>query len=141
MQVTATITSGSGQSIGESFLVFKSTKPASSSVATGTMTNVQTNLTTATAIGIAAPYYIQVSSEVMNVTSTAASNVLNVTRGVNGSVAIGHQLNEGVTLGNVPGALGGNPNNGDMFAHAGFQALALNNGDSIAFTWQINVTS
>lgn len=118
-----------------------STKPAASTVATGNMTNVQTSLTTGTSLGIAAPYYIQIDNEVLNVTATAASNVLTVTRGVNGSAAAAHNQGAGVTLGNPPGSTSSNPNNGDMFAHAGFVALALNSGDSIAFTWQINVTS
>ena len=140
-QVTGTITATAAESVGESFLVMSSTKPAMSSVATGNMTNVQTSLTTATAMGIAAPYYIQIDNEVLFVSATAASNVLTVVRGTNATTGAAHNLNAGVTLGNVPGAGASNPNNGDMFAHAGFQALALNNGDSIAFTWQVNVTS
>lgn len=139
-QVLATITSSSGQSIGESFLVMSTTKPPSSTIS-GTMSNVQTSLTTGTALGIVAPYYVQVDNEVMNVTATASSNILTVTRGVNGSAAAAHATGVGITLGNPPGIGGSNPNHGDMMAHAGFQALALNNGDSIAFTWQVNVTS
>lgn len=140
-QLTGTITANAGESIGESFLVFKSTKPAASSVATGNMTNVQTSMTTGTAMGIAAPYYIQIDNEVLQVSATAASNVLTIVRGTNATTGAAHNQNAGVTLGNVPGAGNNNPNNGDMFAHAGFVALALNSGDSIAFTWQINVTS
>jgi hypothetical protein len=139
-QVTGTITATAIESVGESFLVFSSTKPAMSSVATGNMTNVQTSLTTATAMGVVAPYYIQIDNEVLYVSATAASNVLTVVRGTNATTGVAHNQNAGVTLGNPPG-IAAATNHGDMFAHAGFQALALNNADSIAFTWQVNVTS
>lgn len=142
-QLTGTMTAAAGESIGESFLAFKSTKPAASSVATGNMTNVQTSFTTGTVLasGLAAPYYIQIDNEVLQVSATASSNIYTVVRGTNSTTGAAHNQNAGVTLGNIPGAGNNNPNNGDMFAHAGFVALTLNSGDSIAFTWQINVTS
>ena len=140
-QMVGTITAGANESVGESFLVFKSTKPGASSVATGNMTNVQTSMTTASNPFPAAPFYLQIDNEVVFCSATAASNVLTIVRGTNGTTGAAHNQNAGVTLGNPPGTLGGNPNNGDLFAHAGFVALALNSGDSIQFTWQINVTS
>ena len=119
------------------------TKPAASSVATGNMTNVSVLMTTATALGaVAAPFYVQIDNEVIIVSATASSNIYTITRsGNNGSTAAIHNQNAGVTMGNIPGAAASNPNNADMFAHAGFIALSLNTGDSIQFTWQVGVTS
>jgi hypothetical protein len=142
-QLTGTMTAAAGEAIGESFLVFSTTKPAASSVATGNMTNVQTSFTTGTVLasGLAAPYFIQIDNEVLQVSATASSNIYTISRAQNGSTAAAHNQNAGVTLGNIPGAGNNNPNHGDMSAHAGFVALTLNSGDSIAFTWQVNVTS
>jgi hypothetical protein len=141
-QIIGTITSLSNQNIGESFLAMTATKPVSSSIATGNMTNVQTSFTAAAALGtVVAPYSIQIDNEVLTVSATASSNIYTVTRGVNGSTAAAHNQNAGVTLGNIPGVGASNPNNGDMFAHAGFIQLSLNTGDSIQFTWQVGVTS
>lgn len=144
-QVTATITctQPGGETIGETFLAFTTTKPTASSIATGNMTNVQTLMTVATITAFPSPpFYVQVDNEVILVNTTAASNVFNsITRARNASTAAIHNQNAGVTLGNIPGAGTANPNSGDLFAHAGFVGLALNLNDSIAFTWQVNVTS
>jgi hypothetical protein len=142
-QIVGTITSSSSQSIGESFLVFSTTKPAESSVATAAgMTNSQTLMTVASNTFPAPPFYAQIDNEVILVSATAASNVFStIVRAENASTAAIHNVNAGVSLGNIPGAAGSNPNHGDLFAHAGFIALALNNGDSIQFTWQVGVTS
>lgn len=141
-QVIATLTASTAENVGESFLAMATTKPAMSSVATGVMTNVQTSMTVVTNSFPAAPFYIQIDNEVILVSATAASNVFStIVRAENGSSAAGHNQNSGVTLGNIPGAGTSNPNNGDLFAHAGFIALALNSGDSIQFTWQVGVTS
>lgn len=142
-QVVGTITcaQAAGESIGESFLVFSTTKPAASSVATGNMTAAQTSMTVASNTFPAPTFYVQVDNEVIQVSATAASNVFStIARAQNGSAAAAHNQNAGVTLGNIPGAAAA-VNHGDLFAHAGFVALALNNGDSVQFTWQVNVTS
>lgn len=138
-QYVGTITAGSGESVGESFLVFTATKPSTFTV-NGNVTNVQTSLTVNTT-GALANQYFQMNNEVIKISSTAASNVWNIVRAQNGSTAGTAKTNDVLTFGNIPGAGTSNPSNGDMFAHAGFQALALNSGDSIQFTWQINVTS
>lgn len=138
-QVVATITSLTSQSVGESFLGFSTSKPSPFTV-NGTVTTVQTSLTVNTAGALANQYY-QMNNEVIQVSATAASNVWTITRAKNGSTANPAKANDVLTFGNIPGAASGNPSNGDMFAHAGFQALALNTNDSIQFTWQINVTS
>lgn len=140
-QLTGTITASASENVGESFITMSSTKPAMSSVATNAVTSGATAFTVASNTFPAAPFYVQLDNEVILVNTTAASNVFSsVTRAQNGSAAAGHAVGCGVTLGNPMASANTNPNNGDMFAHAGFQALALNTNDSIAFTWQVNVT-
>lgn len=140
-QIVGTITSLSNQSVGESFLAFTTTKPTPGPfTVNGSVTNVQTSLTVNTTGGLANQYY-QMNNETIRISSTAASNVWNITRAQNGSTAYTAKTNDVLTFGNVPGAGNNNPGNGDLFAHAGFQALALNINDSITFTWTVNVTS
>jgi hypothetical protein len=137
----ATITAAQAESIGESFLVPSTTKPASSSLTSHAATNANGSLTVVSSAGYpAAPFYAQADNEVVLV-GTAAANVLTVTRAQNGSTAGPINIGDAITVGNIPGAGASNPNHGDMFAHAGFVALSLNSGDSIQFTWQVNVTS
>lgn len=142
-QVVATLTASTGESVGESFLAMTTTKPTMSSVASGNMGAATTAMTVVTITSFPSPpFYVQVDNEVILVSATAASQVFStIVRGQNGSTGAGHNQNAGVTLGNIPGAGTSNPNNGDLFAHAGFIALALNSGDSIQFTWQVGVTS
>lgn len=137
---TGTITSLSGQSVGESFMVFTPVKPSVFTVTTSNVTAGAAALTVNTSGALAGQYY-QMNNEVILISSTAASNVWNITRGQNGSSAQTAKTGDILTFGNIPGAGASNPSNGDMFAHAGFQALALNASDSIAFTWSVNVTS
>lgn len=140
--LVGTLTASTGESVGESFIGMTATKPASFTV-NGNVTNVQTSLTVNTNGALANQYY-QMNNEVIQISSTAASNVWNITRAQNGSSAGTAKTNDVLTYGNPPGGnsdAGNNPLNGDMFAHAGFQALALNSGDSIQFTWVVSITS
>lgn len=136
---TGTITSLTGQSVGESFMVFTPVKPSAFTLS-NTVSTGQASLTVSTSGALAGQYY-QMNNEVILISSTAASNVWNITRAQNGSAAQTANTGNILTFGNIPGAGASNPSNGDMFAHAGFQALALNTSDSIAFTWSVNVTS
>jgi hypothetical protein len=138
--MTATITSLSNQSVAESFLVMSSTKPAQFTVTTSSVTAGASALTVNTSGALAGQFY-QMNNEVILIASTAASNVWNITRAQNGSSAQTAKTTDTLTFGNIPGAGANNPSNGDLFAHAGFTALALNTNDSIAFTWTVNVTS
>jgi hypothetical protein len=138
-QVAGTITSLSSQSIGESFLVFSSTKPAAYTV-NSNITAGAGSATTTTSGATVGGYY-QLNNEVILVGTVTSNTVLTISRGQNGSTAGTAKTNDLMTNGNPPGYGTANPNHADMFAHAGFQALALNTGDSIQFTWQINVTS
>jgi methionine-rich copper-binding protein CopC len=138
-QIVATITAGSGESVGESFLAFTATKPSAYTIS-GNQTSTSAVALTMTTSGATAGGYYQMNNEVIEVTGTVGS-VLTITRAQNGSSAGTAKTGDIITNGNPPGYGIANPNHGDLFAHAGFIALALNSGDSIAFTWQINVTS
>lgn len=138
-QITGTITSLSNQSVGESFLAFTTTKPSAftlnSTVSTGA---TAFTVTTGT---LANNQYYQLNNEVVKITTVTSNTVASVVvRAQNGSSANTANTGNVITLGNVPGTSAG-ANNGDLFAHAGFQALALNTNDSIAFTWTVSVTS
>jgi hypothetical protein len=151
-QFVGTITAGAnhntqssnaeGGSVGESFLAFTATKPYETTLFTA-ITSGATAFTVSTAWpAVSTPFYVQVNNEVITVSATATTTTAtSITRGVNGSSANAGAAGDGVSLGNIPGAGANNPNSADMFAHAGFTSLALNSGDSIQFTWQINVTS
>lgn len=138
-QFTGTLTATAGESVGESFLVMTATKPSAYSV-NSNVTAGATSFTVNT--GTLVNGYYQMNNEVVQITSVTGNTVASVVvRGQNGSTAGTAKTNDVITFGNIPGAGASNPSNGDMFAHAGFQALALNSSDSIAFTWTVNVTS
>lgn len=136
---TGTITSLSNQSVAESFLVMTATKPSAYTL-NSNVTAIATAFTVTT--GTLVNGYYQLNNEVVQITSVTGNTVASVVvRAQNGSTANTAKTNDIVTFGNIPGAGSSNPSNGDLFAHAGFIALALNTNDSIAFTWTVNVTS
>jgi hypothetical protein len=138
-QVVGTITAGSGETVAESLLAFTTTKPASYSLNSNI---AATNTTFTVATGTLTNGYYQVNNEVVRITAVSSNTIATtVVRAQNGSAAGTAKTGDVITFGNIPGAGASNPSNGDIFAHAGFIGLALNNGDSIQFTWQINVTS
>ena len=141
-QIVGTLTSLSNQSVGESFLTMSATKPYETTI-NGTLPTGNTSLTVNTVWpAVSVPFYLQNNNEVIQVSSTSSTTLANViVRAQNGSTANAGATGQALSLGNIPGAGASNPNNGDMFAHAGFIALSLNTGDSIQFTWQVGVTS
>lgn len=142
-QLLGTITSLSAQSIGESFISMSSTKNSPFTLSGGFTTATsgqQGSLTVTTSGGTVGGYY-QLNNEVLYVGTVSSNTIWTVTRGVNGSTPSTASTGNIITNGNPPGYGSSNPNHGDMFAHAGFIALSLNDGDSIAFTWNVNVTS
>jgi hypothetical protein len=138
-QIVGTITASTGENVGESFLAFASAKPSSYSL----NSNVTAGATTFTvATGTLVNGYYQVNNEVVHITAVSSNTIAStVVRAQNGSVAGTAKTGDVITFGNIPGSGPANPSNGDMFAHAGFTQLTLNSGDSIQFTWQVNVTS
>lgn len=138
-QVVGTITSASGQTINESILGMSTTKPFSTTVTGGTVVGSSsgTTLTTAATYTPANGTYIQVRSEVMEVTAGTGTTSLTVTRAQNGTTALTTiATSDPVTLGNPPGTSG---NNGDLFIHASYTGLALNSGDAIQSTFQLKL--
>lgn len=141
-QLLGTITSGSAQAIGESFIAMSTTKPYETTLNGTLPTGVFALTVTTNWPAVSVPFYLQIDNEVIQVSATSSTLIAStIVRAQNGSSAIGHSTGTAVNLGNPPGSGPSNPHSADLFAHAGFQALALNNGDSIAFTWQVNVTS
>lgn len=146
-QLVGTITASSGESPAESFIgmaAAQSIGKGQCTVGVGATYNaaaVSLTVTTLANLPTSYPYQLQAGNEVVNVTA-GAGTVLTTTRQYNGSGAQ-PTLPAGsiLTVGNVPGSGGSNPHTADTFAHAGFQALALNTNDSIQFTWQITVST
>jgi hypothetical protein len=134
-----TITASAGESVAESFLCPTATKPSAYTV----NSNISSGATAFTVTtGTLVNGYYQMNNEVIHITAVTSNTVAStVVRAQNGSTAGTAKTNDIITFGNIPGAGGNNPSNGDLFAHAGFQALALNTNDSISFTWTIDVTS
>lgn len=130
-QVVGTITSASGQTIAEVALSDSATKPFSTTWATAPTSTGGTSGTTNATYTPANNTYIQVESEVMQVTAGSGSTSLTVTRAQNGSSAASHSNGTTLTLGNIPG---GTVTNATVFVHCSFTGLALNTGDSIQFT-------
>lgn len=142
-QVAGTITSGSVQTIGESFLTPSGTKPAASTL-NGSITSGSSSITVqtpGTAFPSSGTFYVQVENEVIQIASISG-NVLTVAgsgRGQLGTTAASHASGVGITLGNIPGTAAA-ANNGDMFLHACYTGLSLNSGDSLAATLQVKFT-
>jgi hypothetical protein len=142
-QVTGTITctQGGGETIAECLLTDTTTKPTANTVAAGGVvgSSSSTTLNTGTTFTPGTSSYVQIRTEVMEVTAGSGSTALTVTRGANGSTAITTiATSDIVTAGNAPGSTV--VTNGDMFLHASFGGLSLANGDSVAFTIQLKVT-
>jgi hypothetical protein len=125
--------------VAESFLAFTTTKPSAYTL-NSAVTAVATAFTVTT--GTLVNGYYQFDNEVVHITAVSSNTIAStVVRAQNGSSANAAASGDTITFGNIPGAGNSNPSNGDIFAHAGFVGLSLNNGDSVQFTWQINVTS
>jgi hypothetical protein len=139
--ISSTITASAGENVGESFLAFSSAKPYSTTLFTA-ITAAATSMTVSTAWpSVSVPFYLQNNNEVIEVSATASTTTATIARAQNGSTACSASSGNTLTLGNIPGAGASNPHSGDMFAHAGFVALALNANDSISFSWTIDITS
>jgi hypothetical protein len=137
-QVTGTITSGSGQTISEVALVDSTTKPASTTWATAPTTTSGTTGTLTSGTGFTSGCYaIDQDGEVMLFGTVSGTSVSGITRGANGSTATTSANGNQITLGAAPGT---SVTGGNCLMHASFTGLALNSGDSIAFTCQVKFT-
>jgi hypothetical protein len=132
---TLTCTQGGGETISEMGLFDSATKPYQGTVvstATVIASAVGTALTVGTTYTGGNSSYVQVDSEVMEVTAGSGGTSLTVTRGANGSTAYPHVAQaDVVSAGDAPGSTVVGER---MFLHGSFTGLALNDGDSIQFT-------
>jgi hypothetical protein len=136
-QVVGTITSLSNQTIAEVLLSDSGTKPFATTVASGGVvsSSSSTTLNTAASYTPANSTYVQVDTEVMEVTAGTGTTALTVVRAQNGSTAISTiSIGDIVTLGNPPGT---STTNATMFLHATFTGLALSTNDSLQSTVQV----
>jgi hypothetical protein len=140
-QWVGTITASTGRNVGESFLCMSSTKPGTTTVTGNQTSTAATSLTVASTVSVNG--YYQMNNEVIKVSSTTGTGpyTCTIARAQNASVANTAGSGDTITYGNPPNSGNNNPLSGDIFAHAGFQNLVLNSGDSIQFTWQVNITS
>lgn len=137
-QCVGTITSSSTQTITEVLLSPEASKPASNTVAAAGVVGsaVSTTLNTGTSFSPGNNGYVQIRTEVMQVTAGSGTSSLTVVRGANGSSAISSiAASDVVTAGNAPGSAV--VTNGDLLLHASFSGVALNSGDSLASTISI----
>jgi hypothetical protein len=94
-----------------------------------------------------------VENEVELVTAGQGGTTLTVVKGQLGSASAAHAIGATVTSGadglaNTNASLGGQTatyanttaKGGSLFAHADFAGIALNNADSILFTWKDTLT-
>jgi hypothetical protein len=142
LQLTATVTLGTNETIGGSYVTDASAKPYSTTVTGGTAvgSNSATGLTVAANYTPANGTDLQVRTEVVTVTAGTGTTNLTVTRAANGSAAISTIANADVaTAGNAPGQSG--VTNGSLFIHSSWPAgLALLSGESLTIVQTLKIT-
>lgn len=143
-QVVGTITASGTRTIDEVFLSDLTTKPVTNTVAAGGVvgSSVATTLNTGSTFSPGNGNYVQIRTEVMQVTAGSGSTALTVVRGQNGSTAISTiAASDIVTLGNPPGTGTFGSTAGSLFLHADHGSVSLSSGDSIAYTLKTQITS
>lgn len=153
-QVTGTITATNAKTITEAGLFDTTTAASTTTIASASQSSGATTITLTATIGPASGnFYIQVENEVELVTAGQGGTTMTVTRAQLGSSAAAHAIGANVTSGadglaNTNASLGGQTatyanttaKGGSLFAHADFAGIALNNSDSILFTWKDQLT-
>lgn len=140
-QVTGTMTATAGRAITEFALCDSTTQPAAAAVAAGGVVGsaVSTTLNTAATFTPGNNNYVQIRTEVMQVTAGSGTTALTVVRGQNGSSAIATiAVADNVAPGNPPGQTG--ITGGTLLMKADFAVINLNTSDSIAFTAKVSVS-
>jgi hypothetical protein len=140
IQWTGTMTAGGTLVIQEAALADSATQPAQAVVAAGGVvgSSVSTTLNTGATYTPTNNAYVQIRTEVMQVTAGSGSQALTVTRAQNGTTAISTiSTSDNIQAGNIPGLGGVNTTGGTLLAHSNFSAVNLNSGDSISFTWKL----
>jgi hypothetical protein len=132
-QVVATITAAGSRAITE-FGLFDTATAAPQTTLNGAIASTgATSITVTSGTGLSNNGYIQVDSEVMQITAGGGTTTLTVTRGARGSTAATHSSGAAVVGGE---ALAG----GNMFMKGDFSVINLNTGDSIQFTAKLQYT-
>jgi hypothetical protein len=153
-QVTGTITATNAKTITEAGLFDTTTASSTTTIATSSQAAGATTITLTATIGPASGnFYIQVENEVELVTAGQGGTTMTVVKAQLGSTSAAHAVGATVTSGgdglaNTNASLGGQTataanvlaKGGNMFAHADFAGIALNNNDSILFTWKDQLT-
>lgn len=140
-QVTGTMTATGARTITAVLLSDTTSKPFATTVTGGTAVGSSsgTTLTVAATYTPANNTYIQIRTEVLQVTAGSGTTSLTVTRGQNGSAAISTIANsDPVTAGNPPGV--STVTNGNLFVHGEHGSTTLATGESIAYTVTVKVT-
>lgn len=140
-QVTGTMTASATRAITEASLADSTTQPAAAAVAAGGVvgSSSSTTLNTSATFTPGNNNYIQIRTEVMQVTAGSGSTALTVVRAQNGSSAIATiAATDNVAPGNPPGQTG--ITGGTLLAKADFAVINLNTSDSVAFTWKVSVS-
>lgn len=140
-QVTGTLTATGSRTITAVLLSDTTSKPFATTVTGGSAVGsaVGTTLTVAAAYTPANNTYIQVRTEVLQVTAGTGTTSLTVTRGQNGSAAIASIANsDPVTAGNPPGVA--TVTNGNLFVHGEHGSTTLASGESITYTVTVKIT-
>lgn len=117
------------------------TQPAQATVAAGGVvgSNSATTLNTSATFTPGNGNFIQIRTEVMQVTAGSGTTALTVVRAQNGSTAISTiAVSDNVAPGNPPGQTG--ITGGNLFVHADFGVITLSTADSIQFTVKVQYT-
>jgi hypothetical protein len=138
-QVTGTQTATASRAIQEAGLLDSGTQAPAGSVASGAGvvgSGSSTALTTNAVLTPGNGNFIQIRTEVMQVTAGSGTESLTVLRAQNGTTAITTiAANDVISPGNPAGQTG--VAGGDLFAKADLSTINLNTGDSITWTWQV----
>lgn len=140
-QVVGTVTATGSRTITAVLLSDSASKPFATTVTGGTAvgSNSGTSLTVAATYTPANGTYIQIRTEVLQVTAGTGTTSLTVARAANGSSAISTIANsDPVTAGNIPGSTA--ITNGTLFVHGEHGSTTLASGESIAYTITVKVT-
>lgn len=137
-QVVGTLTASGARAVTEVALFDSTTKPFSTTVASGAIIGsaVGTTFTSGATYTPANATLIQIRTEVLTVTAGTGTTSLTVTRGSNGSTAISTiAASDVVTVGNAPGssAITG----GTMLAHFDFAVINLATSNTLQSTVQV----
>ena len=140
-QVTGTMVATGARTITAVLLSDTTSKPFATTVTGGTAvgSNSGTTLTVAASYTPANNTYVQIRTEVLQVTAGSGTTSLTVVRGANGSTPITTIANsDPVTAGNPPGV--STVTNGNLIVHGEHGSTTLASGESIAYTVTVKVT-